>query len=178
MAHLVAADDVTDDGARRRHELLRVGSRPLDVRSPDAAQAPHDEQPARERQRQQGHEQAARDAARVARDAAARVDVERESPRARWGGFTPNHLKFFSPSTLCRLLQLAGFGAVVLRPMLPDHVVAGNARLTSGQRRRMSHNVERRNEANMLRAAAFVDPRGPARWGMRDLAARAPWPGR
>jgi SAM-dependent methyltransferase len=96
--------------------------------------------------------------------------LELKARRAHWGGFTPNHLKFFGPASLCRLLERAQFGAVVFSPMLPDHVVAGKARLTRGQLRRMRRNVEKRNEGNMLRAVAFVDPDGPSRWGMRDRA--------
>lgn len=93
-----------------------------------------------------------------------------KAQRARWGAFTPNHLVFFSPPTLCRLLENAGFGAVVVRPMLPDDVVAGSARLTARQEARLRRTVEDRNEGNMLRAVAFVDPAGPARWGLQDGA--------
>jgi SAM-dependent methyltransferase len=96
--------------------------------------------------------------------------LELKAKRARWGGFTPNHLKFFSPPTLCLLVQNAGFGAVVIRPMLPDEVAVGKARLTARQLRRMRRNVESRYEGNMLRAVAFVDPAGPARWGLQDGA--------
>jgi SAM-dependent methyltransferase len=98
--------------------------------------------------------------------------LELKARRARWGGFTPNHLRFFAPSTLCRLLELAGFGAVVFRPMLPDYVAVGKAPLTQGQLRRMRRNIERRNEGNMLRAVAFADPHGPRRWGVHDSAVR------
>ena len=96
--------------------------------------------------------------------------LQLKAKRARWGGFTPNHLKFFSPSTLCLLLENAGFGAVVIRPMLPDHVAAGRSRLTARQLRRMRHHVRHRNEGNMLRALAFVDPAGPERLRRRDGA--------
>jgi SAM-dependent methyltransferase len=96
--------------------------------------------------------------------------LELKAERAQWGGFTPNHLKFFSPSTLCLLLQNAGFGAVVIRPMLPDEVAVGKARLTARQVRRMRRIVENRYEGNMLRAVAFVDPAGPSRWGLQDGA--------
>jgi len=96
--------------------------------------------------------------------------LELKANRAHWGGFTPNHLKFFGPSTLCRLLERAGFGAVVFRPMLPDHVVAGKSQLTPRQLRRMHRNVEDHNEGNMLRAVAFVDPDGPRRWKLDDGA--------
>ena len=42
-----------------------------------------------------------------------------------WGGFTPNHLKIFSPSTLSLLFERAGFGTVEFRPMYPDGIEAG-----------------------------------------------------
>ena len=96
--------------------------------------------------------------------------LELKAERAQWGGFTANHLKFFSPSTLCLLLQKAGFGAVVIHPMLPDEVAVGKARLTARQLRRMRGIVGNRYEGNMLRAVAFVDPAGPARWGLEDGA--------
>jgi SAM-dependent methyltransferase len=96
--------------------------------------------------------------------------LELKAKRAHWGGFTPNHLKFFAPTTLPRLLERAGFGAAVFRPMLPDHVAAGNAPLTPRQLRRMRRNVENRNEGNMLRAVAFVDPEGPRRWKLDEGA--------
>jgi SAM-dependent methyltransferase len=97
--------------------------------------------------------------------------LDLKAKRARWGGFTPNHLKFFAPTTLSLLLERAGFGAVVIRPMLPDYVAAGRASLTAGQLRRMERNVAGGgNQGNMLRAVAFVDPAGPARWGLGEDA--------
>ena len=63
-----------------------------------------------------------------------------KSKRADWPGFTPNHLMFYSPATLCRLLAQVGFGAVVMRPTMRDR--------------------------GMLRVVAFVDPAGPASWGL------------
>jgi hypothetical protein len=97
--------------------------------------------------------------------------LELKAKRAEWGAFTPNHLKFFSEATLSRLLARAGFAAVVTRPMLHDHVAAGKSRLTGRQVRRMTRNVARGgNQGNMLRAVAFADPDGPARWGMAAQA--------
>jgi SAM-dependent methyltransferase len=87
--------------------------------------------------------------------------------RAGWGGFTANHLVFFSPATLPRLLALAGFAAVVFRPMYGD-----TARLTPRQERRLRHAVERGNQGRMLRALAFVAPDGPRRWGLEGGAVR------
>jgi SAM-dependent methyltransferase len=97
--------------------------------------------------------------------------LELKAKRAEWGAFTPNHLKFFSEATLCRLLARAGFAAVATRPMLHDHVATGKSRLTGRQLRRMRRNIARGgNQGNMLRAVAFADPDGPARWGMAHRA--------
>ena len=92
--------------------------------------------------------------------------------RDRWGGFTPNHLVFFSPTTLPALLRRAGFGAVVFRPMYGDRVEAGTAGLRPGQERRLRNAVDRGNQGRMLRAAAFVDPEGPRRRGLAGTAIR------
>lgn len=87
----------------------------------------------------------------------------------KWGGFTPNHLVFFSPTTLPLLLRLAGFAAVVFRPMygIPDR---RKVRLTPRQERRLRRAVERGNQGRMLRALAFAGADGPARWGMGEDA--------
>ena len=45
-----------------------------------------------------------------------------------WDGFTPNHLIFFSPDTLPRLLGRAGFGAVVMPPWYGEPVERGRSR--------------------------------------------------
>ena len=89
-----------------------------------------------------------------------------KSNRRRWGGFTKNHLKFFSPSTLPLLLRQAGFAAVVFRPMYPDNVEAGTSPLTPGQERRLRRVIDRGNRGGMMRAVAFNDTPGPARWGL------------
>src|SRR5215213_3871898 len=47
----------------------------------------------------------------------------------RWGGFTPNHLAFFAPATLKRLLRRAGFAAVVMPPWYGEPVERGTSRL-------------------------------------------------
>jgi SAM-dependent methyltransferase len=88
-----------------------------------------------------------------------------------WGGFTPNHLVFSSPTTLPGLLRAAGFPAVVLRPMYGGGVERGEARLLPRQERRLRRAVERGNQGTMLRAAAFASSDGPRAWGMH---ARAP----
>ena len=73
-----------------------------------------------------------------------------------WGGFTPNHLVFFSPTTMPSLLRQAGFGAVVFRPMYA--IPTGRNRITARQEQRLRRSVDRGNQGRMLRAAAFVDP--------------------
>jgi SAM-dependent methyltransferase len=89
-----------------------------------------------------------------------------KAQQERWGGFTPNHLKFYSPTTLPLLLRRAGFGAVVLRPSYGDSVERGTAALRPGQQRRLRRIIDDGNRGNMLRAVAFADPDGPARWGL------------
>ena len=86
--------------------------------------------------------------------------------RERWNGFTPNHLKFYSPTTLPLLLRRAGFKAVVFRPMYGDGVETGNTLLSRSQQDRLRRNIDRGNQANMMRAVAFADRDGPARWGL------------
>jgi SAM-dependent methyltransferase len=83
----------------------------------------------------------------------------------KWAGFTPNHLVFFSPTTLPSLLRQAGFEAVVFRPMyaIPDK---RKVRLTAAQERRLRRTVDRGNQGRMLRGLAFASADGPARWGM------------
>jgi hypothetical protein len=89
---------------------------------------------------------------------------------ARWNGFTPNHLKFYSPATLPLLLRAAGFGAVVFKPMYGDGVETGRSLLSAGQQERLRRNVDRGNQANMMRAVAFAESDGPARWGLEGDA--------
>jgi len=89
-----------------------------------------------------------------------------------WNGFTPNHLKFFSPTTLPRLLKLAGFGAVVFRPMYGDTIEAGTTSLSERNQRRLKRNVDAGNRGNMMRAVAFADAEGPRRWGLEGDAQR------
>ena len=91
---------------------------------------------------------------------------------AEWGGFTPNHLKFFSPATLTRALHLAGFPAVVVRPMYGDPVETGTLRLRPRQERRLRRVIDSGNRGNMQRALAFASADGPASWGLTPTAAR------
>lgn len=86
---------------------------------------------------------------------------------AGWGGFTPNHLVFSSPTTLPQILRAAGFPAVVLRPMYGGGVERGEARLSTRQERRLRRAVERGNQGTMLRAAAFASSNDPRASGMR-----------
>ena len=92
--------------------------------------------------------------------------------RTGWAGFTPNHLVFFSPTTLPSLLGQAGFAAVVFRPMyaIPDRE---KVRLTPAQEARLRRTVDRGNQGRMLRAIAFASPDGPERWGMAADAVSA-----
>jgi SAM-dependent methyltransferase len=92
--------------------------------------------------------------------------------RDGWTGFTENHLKIFSPETLPLLFRKAGFGAAVLRPTYIDKVEAGIVQLAPRDRRRLRRTIERGIRGNTLRAAAFVDPDGPARWGLEADAIR------
>jgi hypothetical protein len=86
-----------------------------------------------------------------------------------WDGFTPNHLIFLSPDTLPRLLRRAGFGAVVMPPWYGEPVERGTSRLRPREERMLRRAVDRGNRGNMLRAAAFADPDGPARWGLEGV---------
>jgi SAM-dependent methyltransferase len=89
-----------------------------------------------------------------------------KAKRAHWGGFTPNHLVFSSPTTLPRMLRAAGFEAVVLRPMYGVGVERGEVGLSPRQERRLRRTVERGNQGRMLWAAAFAAADGPRRWGL------------
>jgi SAM-dependent methyltransferase len=86
-----------------------------------------------------------------------------KAQRSEWGGFTPNHLKFFSPTTLTRALHLAGFPAVVVQPMIPDGIESGTVPVRPGHERRLRRAIERDNRGNMQRALAFASPDGPRR---------------
>jgi SAM-dependent methyltransferase len=85
---------------------------------------------------------------------------------AGWGGFTPNHLLFSSPTTLPRLLERAGFPAVVMPPWYGEPVETGRSRLGPRAQQRLRRTIDRGNRGNMLRAAAFADPEGPRRWNL------------
>ena len=89
-----------------------------------------------------------------------------------WGGFTKNHLKFYSPATLPLLLERSGFGAVVFRPYYGDGIEAGTIRLRAGLERRLRRSVDEGNRGNMIRALAFADADGPERWGLEAGAVR------
>jgi SAM-dependent methyltransferase len=92
--------------------------------------------------------------------------------RSAWNGFTRNHLKFFGPSTLPLLFRRAGFRAAVLRPTYVDDVDAGKVRLAARDERRLRRTIDRGNQGNTLRAVAFTDDDGPARWGLGADAVR------
>ena len=84
----------------------------------------------------------------------------------RWGGFTPNHLIFSSPTTLPGLLRRAGFAAVSVRPQYPRSIERGTAALSTRRRQRAQRAVERGNQGPMLRAVAFPRADGLQRWGL------------
>jgi SAM-dependent methyltransferase len=85
-----------------------------------------------------------------------------------WNGFTPNHLKFYSPKTLPILLMRAGFQAVAMPPMYGDPIEAGTSKMSPKRQERVRRVVTRGNRGNMLRALAFADPDGPRRWGIDE----------
>ncbi len=87
----------------------------------------------------------------------------------KWDGFTPNHLIFFSQDSLQRLLRRAGFGSVVMPPWYGEPVERGKSRLREREQRQLRRVIDRGNRGNMLRAAAFVDPDGPQRWGLEGV---------
>jgi len=86
-----------------------------------------------------------------------------------WDGFTPNHLIFFSQSSLQRLLRRAGFGSVVMPPWYSEPVERGTSRLREREQGQLRRAIDRGNRGNMLRAAAFADPDGPRRWGLEGV---------
>jgi 2-polyprenyl-3-methyl-5-hydroxy-6-metoxy-1,4-benzoquinol methylase len=90
-----------------------------------------------------------------------------------WNGFTPNHLKFFSPSTLELALKQAGFEATAMPPMYSFEVEKGTARLSERDERRLRRVIARGNRGNMLRAAAFTSADGPVRWRLDAQPAAA-----
>jgi hypothetical protein len=83
-----------------------------------------------------------------------------------WGGFTPNHLAFYSPQTLPHLLHRAGFAAVVMPPWYGESVERGSTVLSPRAQARLHRTIDRGNRGNMLRAAAFADADGPRRWNL------------
>jgi SAM-dependent methyltransferase len=90
----------------------------------------------------------------------------------RWNGFTPNHLVFFSPTTLALALRQARFGALVLPPWYGEGFERGKTKMSPSYARRHRRNIERGNRGNMLRGLAFADADGPARWGLSDHVVR------
>lgn len=84
---------------------------------------------------------------------------------SRWNGFTRNHLMFYSPDTLPRLLTLAGFAAVALAPFYGDTVEAGTTALPADRVARLRRTVDRTRGGNMMRALAFADDSAVQRWG-------------
>jgi 2-polyprenyl-3-methyl-5-hydroxy-6-metoxy-1,4-benzoquinol methylase len=75
---------------------------------------------------------------------------------SQWGGFTRNHLMFYSRDTLPRLLAAAGFAAVGLVPFYGDEVGAGESALTPGQVARLKRRVRETDYGSMLVAVGFA----------------------
>ncbi len=98
--------------------------------------------------------------------------LQLKQDRNNWTGFTKNHLKFFSPTTLPLLLKKAGFGAVVFRPMYGDTIEAGTTSVSDRNVRLIKRTIDKGNRGNMMRAVAFRDAETPERWGLGADAIR------
>ena len=92
---------------------------------------------------------------------------------AEWNGFTPNHLKFFSPTTLKRALALAGLEHPRMPPLFSYDVERGKAGLRPREERRLRRVIGRGNRGNMLRAVAFAPTAVPPRAQPASEKARA-----
>jgi SAM-dependent methyltransferase len=73
-----------------------------------------------------------------------------------WNGFTPNHLKFFSPATLERALTLAGFERATMPPVYSYEVERGESGLRPRDERRLRRVIDHGNRGNMIRAVAYA----------------------
>lgn len=82
-----------------------------------------------------------------------------------WSGFTRNHLMFYSPWTVRRLLSRTGFAGVSFAPHYGDTVEAGTTALPRPLRRRLRRNVNLSDGGNMMRVLAFADDEAIGRWG-------------
>jgi SAM-dependent methyltransferase len=91
-----------------------------------------------------------------------------------WGGFTRNHLMFYSRDTLPRLLEAAGFAAAGLVPFYGDEVAAGESSLTPAEQQLLRRRVETTDYGAMLVAVGFATDAAADRWGrrVRDLRPR------
>lgn len=87
-----------------------------------------------------------------------------------WNGFTPNHLVFFSPTTLPRALALAGFERTTMPPMYSFEVEKGKAKLSGRDERRLRRTIDKGNRGNMLRAVAYAGARAPSDQPAREKA--------
>jgi SAM-dependent methyltransferase len=74
----------------------------------------------------------------------------------RWNGFTPNHLKFFSPTTLERALTLSGFERATMPPVYSYEVEHGKSGLRPRDERRLRRVIDQGNRGNMIRAVAYA----------------------
>jgi 2-polyprenyl-3-methyl-5-hydroxy-6-metoxy-1,4-benzoquinol methylase len=97
-----------------------------------------------------------------------------------WGGFTRNHLMFYSRDTLPRVLHAAGFGAAGLVPFYGDEISAGESSLSPREVRLLRNRVDTTDYGEMLVGVGFATEAAVARWGagVRDTRTRPAVPGR
>ncbi|MBW6467920.1 MAG: class I SAM-dependent methyltransferase [Coriobacteriia bacterium] len=75
-----------------------------------------------------------------------------------WPAFVKNHLIFWEPATLTRLLRRAGFQGVAFRPFYGTWIEKEKGLLTRGQRARMKRHIDRYQSGPMMRAVAINGP--------------------
>lgn len=84
---------------------------------------------------------------------------------SKWGGFTRNHLMFYSRDTLPRLLEAAGFGAAGLVPFYGDEVAVEESALTPAEEQLLRRRVDATDYGAMLVAVGFATGAAADRWG-------------
>lgn len=77
--------------------------------------------------------------------------------REKWNGFTPNHLCFYSASTLKVLSQRTGFNAMLTRPYYGDGVEFGKRTLPAPLANRIRRVIDATDQGNMMRAVLIAD---------------------
>ncbi len=81
--------------------------------------------------------------------------LELKAYRDAWNGFTRNHLMFWEPASLPRLLRTSGFGGVAFRPFYPISVERTTWPYSEADRQRLVTSVDRYQNGNMMRAVAI-----------------------